>query len=146
MGGLRRIKRKLAGRYAVEPLHAPAEPGSKKLSAVIQEFAEPLARDVDDDHFEAAITVAILCWNVALLPEDTQAQELSLIKRKMAEYLPARWVRELDVWTDRLVDRKKTLFADDRRMVVNYTVADEADGFHLYVVSTVVPDSPIINP
>ena len=126
-------------------MHAPTQPRGKKLSAVILDFAEPLTKDVDDDHFKAAITLAILCWNIALLPKDAQEKELRLVKRKMAKNKPAWWVRELDAWVHRLVDRKKTFFADDRRLVVNHTVTEEGDDFHLYVASTVVPDSSVVN-
>ncbi len=146
MGGLRRLKRKGAGRYAVEPLRAPSGLGAGKLSAVIMDFARPLIENVDDDQFETAITLAILCWNVALLPEDDQGRELGVLRTKMAKDKPAWWVRDLETWTRWLVDRKKKLFGHDRRMVVNYTITDEGDDFHLYVASTRVPDSPPANP
>ena len=146
MGGLRRLKRKGVGGYSVEPLHTPVGFGAGKLSAVILEFARPLTENVDDDQFSTAITLAILCWNVALLPDDDQERELSLLRTKMAKDKPAWWVRDLEGWTRQLVDRKKKLFGHDRRMVVNYTITNEGDDLHLYVVSTYVPDSPPANP
>lgn len=146
MGGLRRLKRKGVGGYSVEPLHAPSKLGAGKLSAVILEFAHPLTENIDDDQFETAITVAILCWNIALLPEDEQERELGLLRTRMAKDMPAWWVHDLKAWTQRLVDRKRKLFGHDRRMVVNYTFTDQGDDLHLYVASTYVPDSPPANP
>jgi hypothetical protein len=146
MGGLRRIKRKGVGGYSVEPLRGRPQPSGEKLSAVILDFARPLTENVDDDHFKVAITLAILCWNVALLPEDEQERELRVATSKMAKGQPAWWVRDLGGWTQLLVDRKKKLFGHDRRMVVNHTITDEGDGFHLYVASMYVPDSPPANP
>jgi hypothetical protein len=146
MGGLRRLRRKGADRYSVEPLHTASGFGADKLSAVILDFARPLTESVEDDQFKTAITLAILCWNVALLPEDDQGRELGLLRTKMAKDMPAWWVRDLEGWTRRLVDRKKKLFGHDRRMVVSHTITDEGDDFHLYVVSTHVPDSPTANP
>ena len=142
MGGLRRLRRKGAGGYAVEPLHAPAKRRGEKLSAVILRFAQPLTDNVDDDHFGIAITLAILCWNVALLPKDEQEKELRLVASKIAEDKSAGFADEMESWTRWLVDRKKKLFGHDRRMVVDYTVEDRGDSHHLYVVSTPVPHPP----
>lgn len=146
MGGLRRLRREGTGGYSVEPLHTASGFGADKLSAVILDFARPLTENVEDDQFKTAITLAILCWNVALLPEDDQGREIGLLKTKMAKDMPAWWVRDLEGWTRRLVDRKKKLFGHDRRMVMNYTITDEGDDFHLYVVSARVPDSPTASP
>lgn len=146
MGGLRRLRRKGANKYSVKPLRPAFGFEANKLSAVIMDFARPLTESVEDDQFETAITLAILCWNVALLPEDEQERKLGVLKTKLAEDKPAWWIRDLEGWTRRLVDRKKRLFGHDRRMVVNYTITDEGDDFHLYVVSTPVPDSLTVNP
>jgi hypothetical protein len=142
MGGLRRLRRKGAGGYAVGPLHASAKPQREKLSAVILDFARPLTENVDDGHFDIAITLAVLCWNVALLPEDKQEQELRLIASTMAKDKPSGFADEMMSWTRWLLDRKKKLFGHDRRMVVNYTLENKGDEFHLYVASAPVPDSP----
>ena len=72
MGGLRRLRRKNADRYAVEPLHGVPESGGEKLSAVILDFARPLTESVGDDDFEAAIMMATLCWNIGLFPDKDQ--------------------------------------------------------------------------
>jgi len=145
MGGLRKLKRKAIGRYSVEPLRGPSRPSGEKLSAVILEFARPLTENIADDQFETAITLVILCWNIALLPESKRERELQLVIDSMAKDKPAWWVRDLEGWVRRLVDRKRNLFGHDHRMVVNYTITDEGDGFHLYVVSAHVPDSPNAN-
>lgn len=105
------------------------------------DLAKPLTDNVDDRHFKVAITLAILCWNLALLPEDQQERELRSIIKKMAEGSPAGFASEAETWARMLVNRKKTLFGHDRRMVVNYTVGNEGDSRHLYVASTLVPDS-----
>jgi len=146
MGGLRRLRRKGIGGYAVEPLHTTARPQGEKLSAVILDFARPLTENVDDCHLDIAITLAILCWNVGLLPEDKQEQELRLIASKMSKDMRAGFADEMMTWTRCLLDRKKKLFGHDRRMVVNYTVENKGADFHLYVASTPVPPSPAANP
>ena len=138
MGGLRRLRRKSADRYAVEPLHDTTKPRGGKLSAVILDFAQPLIDELGDDDFEAAIAMAVFCWNIALFPDDEQERELRSLVRQMAKGAPG-FGNEIETWARRLVDRKKTLFASDRRMIANHTVVMEGDFFHLYVVSTPVP-------
>jgi hypothetical protein len=142
MGGLRRLRRKGAGGYEVEPLRAGGKPQGGKLSAAILDFAQPLTENVDDDHFEPAVALAILCWNVALLPEDRQEAELRQIASEMARDAPAGYADETMTWTRWLVNRKKKLFADDRRMVVDYTFEDRGDSHHLFVAGAVVPTVP----
>jgi len=45
-----------------------------------------------------------------------------------------------EAWARMLVNRKRTLFAHDRRMVVDYTVGNEGNSRHLYVASTFASD------
>jgi hypothetical protein len=139
MGGLRRLRRAGAGKYAVEPLRGDPDRQSGKLSAVILDFAQPLIDNVDDDGFEIAVTLAVLCWNLALFPEDQQERERRSAVQKLAKGKPAGFASEMEAWTRMLLDRKKTLFARDRRIVASHRVVEEADGFHLYVASTFVP-------
>jgi hypothetical protein len=146
MGGLRKLRRSGAGKYTVEPLRGDPDRQSGKLSAVILDFARPLIDNVDDDQFETVITMAILCWNLALFPEDQQERELRSVIKKMAKGAPAGFASEMEAWARLLLDRKKALFARDRRIVANYTVVDEADGRHLYVASTLVPPSRADDP
>jgi hypothetical protein len=58
----------------------------------------------------------------------------------MAKKAPSEFAGQVETWARMLVDRKKALFGHDRRMVVNHRVVNEEDGYHLYVVSTLVPD------
>ena len=40
-----------------------------------------------------------------------------------------------------LLDRKRTLFAGDKRMIINYKIVEEPEGPRLLVMSTLVKDS-----
>jgi hypothetical protein len=145
MGGLRKLKRKGGGRYAVGPLRRAAVPGGRKLSAVILDYARPMIDNVDDDQFRVAIGIAILCWNVALSPQDDQEEQLRFLGKemaKMAKNAPPGFADETRMWTQWLVERKKALFADDRRMVLSYTVEDSGDSHHLQVASTLMSHKP----
>jgi hypothetical protein len=142
MGGLRKLRRTGAERYAVEPLRGDLEPQPWKLSTVILEFARPLRdRFPDDRDFEVVVELAIICWNLALFPEAEQKQELQSLLKEMAKG-PADLAGEIQTWVKTLVDRKKALFGRDRRMVVSHTIVQEGDNRHVYVASTLVPPSP----
>ena len=135
MGGLRKLRRKRFSTYAVEALRAGSGPRAEKLSALILEFARPLTEHVDDRGFRAAIGLAVFCWDIALLPEDEQERERRYIVKELTKDNPDI-ADELETWSKYLLDRKKALFAHDRRMVVEHTVRDEGDLHHLFVAST----------
>jgi len=145
MGGLRKLRRRGAGGYAVEPLHNTSQSRGRKLSAVILDYARPLIDNAGDDQFRIAVGIAIMCWNVALFPEDEQEEKLRFLGKEMAEMVknaPPGFTEKTQVWTRWLVERKKTLFAYDRRMVLNYTIEDRGDSHHLQVVSTPLSHKP----
>jgi hypothetical protein len=45
-----------------------------------------------------------------------------------------------------LMDRKRTLFADDNRLIVNYEIVEEKTGSRLLVMSSPVKDSQVPSP
>ena len=146
MGGLRRLKRRSADRYQVEPLRGDLEasywePEDWKLSTRILEIAKPLTDDaVDNDEFEAMVRMAALCWNVALLPADQQEQRLrSLIDETTAKREPEGFASEAQAWSRVLWDRKRKLFRNDRRTVVDYTIERIGNSLRLHVIAGFAP-------
>jgi hypothetical protein len=146
MGGLRRLKRRSAHRYEVEPLQGDLEaaywePEDWKLSTRILEIAKPLTdKAVDNDEFETMVRMAALCWNIALLPADQQEQRLrSLIDETMAKHEPQGFVSEAQAWGRVLLDRKRKLFGNDRRMVVDYTMERVGGSLRFHVVAGFAP-------
>jgi hypothetical protein len=101
-------------------------------------FAQPLLdRYPDDGDFEFAIEVAITCWNLALLPEAEQKPQVQSLLKEMAKG-PADLVEEMQTWVRTLVERKKTHFGRDRRMVMSHMIGNEGGERSLYVTSTLV--------
>jgi hypothetical protein len=141
MGGLRRLRRKSEERYAVEPLRGDLgasywEPEDWKLSTRIVKIAKPLTDEaVDDDQFEAMVRLAAACWNVALLPPDQQEQKLRSLVETMAKGEPEDFANELKAWGQVLLDRKRKLFGNDRRMAVDYTIERVGGSLRLHVVT-----------
>ena len=110
-----------------------------KLSQVLEEFAWPLieAAQVPDD-IEAAVSRAIIAWNLAIVPEDVQA---SLVHAAMDGFGDDRDALRFKVTLAALVARKKALFDEDRRFVVDYetTVTSPGNLLHLAVTYHVHP-------
>jgi len=138
MGVMRKLRRKNRDtHYEVEPLRPQQSFRPRKMSEVLMDFAQPLLDIVDDAGFKNVIILASLCWNLSFLSEQEQQKHLKTIVDELSK--PDPLIRpELDAWARKLLQRKKALFADDRRMVVNHEVVDEKDGQRLFVISTPV--------
>ncbi len=143
MGGLRKLKRRGSYRHEVEPSLGGLEvrdwePQDWKLSTRIMEIAKPLTDTADDNNqFELAVTMAVLCWNLALLPPDQQEQELRSLVWKMAKGSTREFASEMEAWARTLVARKTRLFGHDTRKVMKYTIDREGDNLRLSVIGAV---------
>jgi hypothetical protein len=138
MGGLRKLRRRSrSAQYKVEPLRPKAPLHHRKMSEVILDFAEPLLNTIDDNDelFEDVISFAVICWNVSFLPEEEQQKILSSLVDEMAK---SDVLLRLSVKNDirMLLNRKKTFFADDKRMVVDYKIVEENGSYRLLAMSS----------
>jgi hypothetical protein len=142
---LRKLRRQGPDRYEVEPLRGNLEvrdwePQDWKLSTRIMEIAKPLTDQADDnDQFELAVTMAVLCWNLASLPPDRRERELQSLVRKMAKGAPKEFADEMETWGRILVDRKRRLFADDSRMVMKRSIVRDGNNLRLSVIGALGP-------
>jgi hypothetical protein len=145
MGGLRKLRRRSADRYEVEPLRGDLEasywePEDWKLSTRIMEIAKPLTDNAaDNDEFETIVRMAALCWNVALFPAGRQEQELRSLIATMAKDQPEGFADEVKAWARVLMERKRKLFGSDRRTVVDYTIERAGNTLRFHVVGGLTP-------
>jgi hypothetical protein len=115
----------------------------RKMSQVILEFAEPLLEETaDDEDFRRAIGIAITFWDLALYPEDEQEELLADMIRDLGKTTPSdpESIGYLEGIGKTLLLRKKTLFPDIRRAILDYETVDKGDSIQLLVTST--PDLP----
>jgi hypothetical protein len=109
--------------------------GRIKMSAVLSEFAEPLLREaIDDASSKIAISMAAMCWNLALMPEDEHEEMINDMKTKLSETKPDEKIVE-DI-ARMFIARKKELFSHIRRFIVDYDVKFINGQLHLNVVSS----------
>jgi len=132
-----RLERKVAG-GPPPPAGIVREPeGQVKMSDVLEQFVEPYLRfpRTAEEH-RKLLTLATLAWNAALLPPGDCEK---MITEVLHAGLPAaaEQVRaEAKDIVDMLVLRKRLLFADNSRRIINFDFTETADGFHLAVAST----------
>jgi len=141
MGGMRKLRRRGRGKqYEAEPLRPQQSFHARKMSEVILDFAEPLLDAIDDDElFEKAISCAVACWNLSFLPEKKQKKlVLSMVNELGKSDQLTRF--EAEDCTRMLLERKRILFADEKRIVVNYKVVEEGDYHRLLVMSAFAKD------
>lgn len=147
MSTLRKLRRKgSTRRHRVEPLVREQFPFVGKMSEVLLDFAEPLLDTIDDDDdFKAAISFAALCWNCSFLPANKQRKQLNAIVDELGKSDPLMRL-EVQDQIRMLLERKKTVFAEDRRMIANFEIVEERDGPCLLVMSTLVKSPKEANP
>jgi len=133
---IRKLRRaSKTAKHRVEPLRHKQPPSAIKMSEVLMDFAEPLLDTLDDDeHFEGVIALAALCWNCSFLPPKKQRAQFNTILDKLGKSETLTRL-EIEDCTRMLLERKKALFADDKRMVVDYKVVEEEEGRRLLVMS-----------
>jgi len=141
MSTLRKLRR--TGQMAthrVEPLRDRQPLFARKMSEVLLDFAEPVLETFDHpEDFEAMVTLAVLCWNCSLLPANEQRKSLNKVINELGKSDPTTRI-EIEDCIRMLMERKKTVFANDRRMIANFEVVEERDGSRLVVMSSLVED------
>ena len=143
MGALGRLKKKLGVKgYNVEPLrHLPGRP-LRKMSEVLLEFAEPVLNGIDEDDdraYRGTLSFAAACWNLSFFPSERRRTEWNKLAATLPK-APMDVVLDMEEWVWRLVERRRTLFADERRMVVDLRVSNEDDDRHVVVLWTLMED------
>ncbi|MCX7047424.1 MAG: hypothetical protein NTX50_18305 [Candidatus Sumerlaeota bacterium] len=92
-----------------------------KLSETILEFAAPLINNEKGEVvYEAGIHVAILVWDIALLPPAKSEKAIRLAIAHLAPEFKAN--EDLERKMLYMLDRKRNLFAADWRPVIKYFI------------------------
>ena len=130
---MQKFEKKMGAKVVVEP--DPAF-GRAKLSDVIKEFAAPLLDNSENEQASrTAIQVAIVAWNLALMSESEKEEALAEFEAMM-DSDPVSRARRRQI-LESLVERKRTLYADDRRFALNWSIhSPPGDMLHFQVLWT----------
>ena len=109
---------------------------TNKLSEVILEYAEPLINVADESEVEErAIRMSRTLWNASLFPKQKALERIEPALVDMAngdQILKS----EFYIMFEMMYERKQSLFSNDKRFIVDYTLEENNDGFYLQVAST----------
>ena len=106
----------------------------EKMSGVILEYGEPIIDTIDSDDKEAydkAILMTTVLWNSAIMYEEPKN------RKKAYELLkPLMFDDEAISVVSYMLARKRLLFPDNKRYILNYELTGTQGDFHLTVSST----------
>ncbi len=108
-----------------------------KMSDVILDFAQPLldvARGFEAE--EKAVKLAILAWNLSLLPEAERTEGFEKLRASTRSDDEAGRA-SLEHVLSLMLARKKALFDGNDRMVLDHDIVRTPNGLHLNVVSSI---------
>lgn len=113
--------------YAGEP--------TGKMSEMLKELRRPyLPPNMDSAMYQHLVLLGVVAWNIACQPRATEAAELEkvlqLLNNRPAAQPDMRWMLTA------LVARKRRLFDDNKRRIIQYQVSETKDQFRLSVAST----------
>jgi hypothetical protein len=121
-------------KFIVEP------EGQEKMSEVILDFAEPLLDECENEASEkVAVAMAILVWNISLLPENDQDREILKICSELAGSDDKKQIARLMDYANYLLERKKRYYAENQRYIVKYEISGSGNSQRLDVASTFSP-------
>src|SRR3990172_5275475 len=109
--------------------------GEISMSDAISQLIMPYKEDAPDyNSFSKLVSFACIAWNTSILPQEKQDEAIN----KMLDVFQATPHLRFDVITLllELIDRKKRLFLNISRMIVEYKVTDQGNNFHVAVAST----------
>lgn len=121
----------------------PTPEGEAKMSAVILEVVGPLLKQYakTPERAKAVIMLAIAGWNKSLLPPDKQpVVEKDIIDHLVPDDGSGEAVGVAVEIMDAAADRRKRLFPDLRKIIVDYEVEIGGGRLTLNVSSAPVPD------
>ena len=109
-----------------------------KLSDVIVDFAKPLlTKALVPNQEEKAISIAILVWNMCIVPDKMMAE----LRAKLHESIgkgDKQAIDDMNEVVDFLVKRKNLLYGDDKRFILSYNITNIKKGIHLEVAYSTI--------
>lgn len=116
--------------------------GEVKMSEVLEVFAEPLLQEaISYDQQFMALQIAVVAWNLALIPEAKRAAAYEEFLALSSQEEDPNLEHDTKETIDELIARKQQLFPKNHRFIIDFQLEDAGSQFHLSVAST--PSSPL---
>jgi hypothetical protein len=118
--------------------------GEVKMSEVLKAFVEPYLAFIDNwSEREKMFHLAVIAWNLTLMPEDEQAamiDEFMEVALKGDDPLAQQEARGI---IDGLIARKQQFFDEHKRFIIDFQLEDAGNEVHISVASTLL--DPIVS-
>lgn len=131
--------------------------GQLKLSEAILKICDPYMPmdDLEKNELEKLVTVAVIAWNIASLPQEKQADELMRFiefvpnmkdelmedvakMEELGDILPEEDLSigsiTLQIISD-MLRRKEELYPDDKRRIVDFVIDEKLNGYNIKISS-----------
>jgi len=109
--------------------------GEISMSDAISELIEPFREDAPDyNSVSSLVTFACIAWNTSILPEEQRNEAFG----KMVDLLPGDIEERLETLNllSELMERKRKLFPNVSRAILEHKVTDRGGDFHIAIAST----------
>jgi hypothetical protein len=107
--------------------------GVAKMSEVLEEFVAPyLGHTRNHGEREKLFSIAIVAWNLSLMPEDERQQAIDQVLAGQS-VLARQDTQEI---LDEMIARKQQYFTDNERLIVDFELQDRRNDWQLSVAST----------
>ena len=108
----------------------------EKMSEIILDFAKPLLDAAEDTAaIHGAIAVAVIAWNISLLPLKEQNEMMERMAANSLPYGFKKFDPVLRKCLELLLKRKQESFSNYKRMIGDFHCEPSEDGIDLNVVS-----------
>ena len=109
--------------------------GEISMSDAISQIIKPYVNDAPDyNSFNTLVTFACLAWNTSILPEEQRNEAIG----KMVDVIPGKMEDRFDTLAllAELMERKRKIFPNITRVIMEYKVTDTGNDFHIAIAST----------
>lgn len=115
--------------------------GQVKMSKVLEKFIEPYLETTKSfEDRETLLNVAVIAWNLALMPESDRPQAMASLFKGVSKFEDIAVQKDMTALIEEMIDRKQQHFANIQRFIIDFEIQDTGDRFNLVVVST--PNEP----
>ena len=109
--------------------------GEINMSDAIRHLIEPFSEDTPDyESFRGLVTLACIAWNTSIFPEG-QREEILVEMMDVFEGNIDEQVETFNLLGE-LMERKRKLFPNVSRKIIEHKVTDRGGDFHIAIAST----------
>jgi hypothetical protein len=113
----------------------------EKMSDALLEYGKPFIDLVQSDSkadYEKSIKISMMLWNCSIMQDVKGPGGRKEIEKMLKPVMPDAESKEVVRY---MLERKRQMFPDNNRIILNYELAETPDGFHLSVASTIPPSA-----